>query len=245
MKNLHVLIIGLIIVISGIIVPLLLIFHFNKPTPDQLKIEITPDEINTCADHIAWFLATITGLKTDIEPFNISITANTSIRTEYVLWASSSPKLIELLIYPNESHVDTLILIEVVINTSSTLAVDSVLVDIWNWTPSNSSAAEEKQAPFIQFLANNYPDLGINDSLSWTPICNDAGILIVGHYLFLSEYWEMEISWHVMIPPHDWVKCYIRYRGNLTPSWGGQIDSWNNSDPVLEVSPPSTIYRPR
>jgi hypothetical protein len=235
----------MLLITVGISVPLVVIIQFSNQANNKLQVEFVSEEINTCADNIAWFLVKVSGSEAVIGKFNISIQTNVSIRTEHILWSSSTGNLLEILIYPNNSHVDSRIEVEVYVNTSKFNAKDSAIIDVLNWTPAELGPIEEKCNVFIQFLEDNYSELGINESISWMPICNDAGILVVGHFLFMSDYWEMEISWHVMIPPHDWVHCYIRYRGNVTPLWAGEISSWNNSDPIIEVVPPTQIYRPR
>jgi hypothetical protein len=97
---------------------------------------------------------------------------------------------------------------------------------------------------FINFLEARHPDYGINGSMTWTPIYNAPGILVVGHYLFLSDCWEMEVAWHTMIPPHDWVRVYIRSRSAIRPSWAGQIESLSSMNyTISETTPPMQIYR--
>ncbi len=45
-------------------------------------------------------------------------------------------------------------------------------------------------------------------------------------YLFFSEDWEIGISWHVTIPPHDWTRIYLRHRTTeLQPSFAFEISS--------------------
>ncbi len=234
-----------LLIIIGIVLPAMVIFTLFKPSQNKLQVTFIPEEINTCSGHTAWFLAEISGSEAINGNFNITIFTNVSIPYETMLWPSPGSNTVEILLYPNESHVALQIEVTVSVNTSTSFATDSALVDVWNWTPSKQSAAEEKRDVFIQYLATNFPELGINDTLTWTAICNDAGLLIVGHYLFKSEYWEMEISWHVMIPPYDWVRCYIRPRSDLSPAWAGEISSWNNSAPISETLPPTQIFRPR
>jgi hypothetical protein len=233
------------LIIVGIVLPVTIMITIFRPPQNKLQVTFIPEEINTCSGQIAWFLAEISGSEAINGKFNITISTNVSIPYESILWPSPGSNTLEILLYPNESHVDLQIEVSICVNTSTSFATDSALVDVWNWTPSEQSAAEEKRDVFVEYLGTNFPELGINDTLTWTAICNDAGFLIVGHYLFKSEYWEMEISWHVMIPPYDWVKCYIRHRSDPNPSWAGEISSWNNSDPVSEISPPSQIFRPR
>jgi hypothetical protein len=114
------------------------------------------------------------------------------------------------------------------------------------WEGSEQEQAYERLVPFLIYFSQNKPDFNINNSTPWEISCNDAGLLIVEHYLFKSEIWELELSCHVMIPPYDWVKVYLRPRSQIKPVWGGMIESWNiSSNSVIETDPPEQVFRPQ
>ncbi|MFX1548412.1 MAG: hypothetical protein ACFFCU_19545, partial [Promethearchaeota archaeon] len=117
---------------------------------------------------------------------------------------------------------------------------------VWEWEGSEQEQVYEKLAPFITYFSLNKPDFNISSSTLWEITCNDAGFLVVEHCLLKSETWELELSWHVMIPPHDWVTVYLRPRSQIKPIWGGMIESWNISNNlVFETDPPEHIFRPQ
>ncbi len=67
------------------------------------------------------------------------------------------------------------------------------------------------------------------------PILNRLG----ARYIFLSEEWEMYVTWHVMIPPYDWARIYLRHRYNQTaPTYAFEISS------VQEQAEPQAIEVP-
>jgi hypothetical protein len=84
---------------------------------------------------------------------------------------------------------------------------------------------------FIPWLAAEHPELGITDETEWTPTVVRPHIMVVMYYLFFSEEWEMGVSWHVTIPPHDWSRIYLRHRyTETTPSHGFELSSVSSED---------------
>ena len=84
--------------------------------------------------------------------------------------------------------------------------------DIQEYETSLLPTAEEMRDRFIPWLEANHPEFEITSQTEWdgqvvTPIW-----LVVSHYLFFSEEWELHVYWHVMIPPDDWVKIDLRRR---------------------------------
>jgi hypothetical protein len=97
---------------------------------------------------------------------------------------------------------------------------------------------------FVSYFSSNKSSFGINETTIWDGFDNAPQILIVEHYLFRSEFWEMALSRHVMIAPHDWVRVYVRPRNQTAPIWSGIIESWSSGNyNVSEIDPPSSIYR--
>jgi len=71
---------------------------------------------------------------------------------------------------------------------------------------------------FVPWLATNHPEFDITSETEWTGTIVNPGILVVMHYMFFSEDWEMYLTWHVMIPPYDWTRIYLRSRFTETQS---------------------------
>ncbi len=217
------------------------LFLYLNTNPDRLAINFIPEHTNSSPGEIGWFLVEIDAVD-EISTYDIAIQTNVSIETDYKYWPQTP--LMEVFVYPNSSHIDMCIEVEVSFTSGELVAHDTAYLYVLNWTFEGVSEVIEKRDVFIHYLETTYPELGINSSTSWTPIHNGVGILIVGHYLFKSTNWEMEIAWHVMIAPHDWVEIYLRPRAEIQPSWAGKIDSWStDNQTVLEMEPPSEIYR--
>ena len=103
-------------------------------------------------------------------------------------------------------------------------------------------AADLRQR-FVTWLAAERPELGITVDTEWEGTIVRPGILVVMHYLFFSEAWEMGVSWHVMIPPHDWSRIYLRHRFDETaPSLAFEIPSWSTATSVPREVDPEAVW---
>jgi hypothetical protein len=224
------------------------VYLLSKPptSSTQIEVEFILKEMKSCPEHIAWLLVNITGTEDYDEALTVSIQTNQSIHHEHVLWSTSFPQLLEVFLYPNASHVNSDIEVEVQVTADSFTATDSAVIHVIEWEIHDMNYITEFRDVFINYLMVNHPEFKIDETVKWTTIQNSIQILIVEHFLFMSESWEMELSRHVMIAPYDWVEVYLRPRGALTPTWAGEIESWStNSQLIQETDPPDQIYRAR
>ncbi len=229
----------LLIVIISSVAAALIYMNLNS---EKLEINFIPDHTNTSPGETGWFLVEIDS-REQITTHEISIQTNVSVETDFTYW--SQTPLIEVFVYPNSTHLDTCIEIEVTFSAGDLIAHDTAFLYVWNWTFGDISEVIAKRNVFIDYLATSHPEYGIDNTTSWTPIHNGVGILVVGHYLFMSSQWEMQIEWHFMISPYDWVVVYLRPRAEIEPSWAGKIESWiTDNQTILEIEPPPEIYRP-
>lgn len=98
-------------------------------------------------------------------------------------------------------------------------------------------------SPFTEWLADEEPQLGIGRRTDWegTP---GSWVLVVNHYLFFSEDWEIGLAWHVMIPPDDWSMIYLRHRWTEAhPSLAFEIPSVAGAMEPREIDPPDDVWR--
>jgi hypothetical protein len=106
--------------------------------------------------------------------------------------------------------------------------------------PFEDDRAQEAQPYFdmwVDWLAANHPDLGITKSTKWESSYTLA-LLIVSHYAYFSDEWEMKVSWHIMIAPDDFTEVYLRHRGDET-EWthAYRMDSFTNKTTPHEITP--------
>ena len=104
--------------------------------------------------------------------------------------------------------------------------------------------ATELLDKFVSWLATNHPELGITEDTAWNGTMVSPVWLVVSHYLFFSEEWELHMEWHIMVPPYDWAKIDLRHRfDELAPSYAFEISSVDaNSEPVA-IEVPETVWR--
>ncbi len=220
-------------IVLGVVIPL------TKP---KINVTFYPSEMMSYPNHTAWLLAEIQSRV----PIDIVVETNVEVPLEWKTWSTGeSTYLVEIFLKPNSQHIDSEISVNLIASTESQLySIGSCTIDIINWT---SCAVEDSIAirdHFIQYIESNTKFSNINSSTEWNFCGSPAQILIVEHYLFQSEFWEMEISRHVMISPHDWVQIYIRPRNQTSPNWSAKIDSWSlDNSSIYEIETPAEIFR--
>ena len=102
--------------------------------------------------------------------------------------------------------------------------------------------AVELRDKFTQWLSAVHPELSITNETTWTGTVVNPLILVVMHYMFFSEDWEMYVTWHVMIPPYDWAKVYLRHRFNATvPSYAFEISSVQGQTEPIVIEVPDWV----
>jgi hypothetical protein len=104
--------------------------------------------------------------------------------------------------------------------------------------------AEELLDRFVSWLATNHPELGITEDTAWNGTMVSPVWLVVSHYLFFSEEWELHIEWHIMMPPDDWARIDLRHRfDELQPSYAFEISSVNATSEPVPTEVPETVWR--
>ncbi len=97
---------------------------------------------------------------------------------------------------------------------------------------------------FVEWLAGTHPDLGITPQTEWTGTLVTPQLTIVANYLYFSDTWEMGVSWHVMIPPNDWAKIYLRRRfESAEPEMAFEISSLQSNENPVAIAPPDAVTR--
>jgi hypothetical protein len=101
---------------------------------------------------------------------------------------------------------------------------------------------------FTAWLQREHSDLGITSETRFDGAMIAPRLLVVSHYLFMSEAYELGIAWHVMVAPDDWAELYLRPRDDLAPTRAFRLSSWSAAlagEPVnfVEVVPPQEVVR--
>lgn len=98
-------------------------------------------------------------------------------------------------------------------------------VELYNWENSPVETPLLKRNEFKNWLIsrnNKYQSIfGVPDKLFHTY----PEILIVEHYTYITEEYEVRFCYHVMIPPHDWSMILIRRRGAIDAELAARRES--------------------
>jgi hypothetical protein len=84
-------------------------------------------------------------------------------------------------------------------------------IGIMPWTDDRRLEAQPYLERWVAWLESAHPDYGITADTEWQSTFVQP-VLIVSHYAYWSDEWEMVISWHVMIPPDDFSEIFLRRR---------------------------------
>ena len=232
-----------VIIISSLIIGILQPWSKNN---NSIEITFKPNDMLSCPGHTAWLLANIeVNHQEPIADFTINVETNASVGKESKFWVNSEDSgLIEIFLYPNVTHIEKTIEVTVIATKNKVSTSNSAYVKVVNWTMSIDAEIYDMQNRFVLYLEENCTAYNINTSISWEAYGSAPMILIVGHYLFKSEFWEMELSRHFTMEPYDWVKIYLRSRNSIKPIWSGMINSWLSGNYTIEIiDPPEEIYR--
>jgi len=142
----------------------------------------------------------------------------------------------EITVIPSQESVNSTITVTITgqrrgIEQTQAVELNVVEGDIEEYETSLAPAAAEVRDLFIPWLVANHPELNIPADTAWAGVVVSPYILVVSHYMFLSDEWEMGVAWHIMIPPFDWAEIYLRRRSTeLTPSFDFKIDSRSDEE---------------
>ena len=124
----------------------------------------------------------------------------------------------EVTVIPDQTSTNKILTITINGDRSGFKQTETVDVKVIDWQDDLGEIAAEMRDKFVPWLASNHPELGITSETEWIGTIVNPGILVVMHYMFYSENWEMYVTWHVMVPPYDWTKIYLRQRFTETQS---------------------------
>ena len=125
----RILVVTLIIALLVASTALITVYIQNKRFRD-LEVEFVPETMNSCPDHVAWFLVSISFKGDDSEvEYNTSIDTNSSIVLDYKFWrTNSSPNLLELFLYPTSAQINQNIAVNVTIQAGDLVASDVAIM---------------------------------------------------------------------------------------------------------------------
>lgn len=124
----------------------------------------------------------------------------------------------EVIVIPDQTSTNKLLTLIITGDRRGFMQNETVVIEVIDWEDDLSEIAAKMRDKFVPWLASNHHELGITSETEWVGTIVNPGILVVMHYLFYSDDWEIYVTWHVMIPPYDWTKIYLRSRFTETQS---------------------------
>jgi len=240
-------------IIAGcIVVVIVIVIIATLPPPGEadentaFHINVIPEQLNgaSIAGQHCVFLVTITEEEQECElPVRISATAPGA---EVVIYQENifEGEVAEVVIIPAQASIGTTIKVTITGNRGSASDEKVASFEVAEGEDDRQEYAEELLDRFVSWLATNHPELGITDDTAWNGTMVSPVWLVVSHYLFFSEEWEVHIEWHIMVPPDDWAKIDLRHRfDELEPSYAFEISSVNATSEPVPIEPPETVWR--
>jgi hypothetical protein len=219
-------------------------FHINVIPETPVQINGDPVFKYSIAGQHFVFLVTITDEAEECElPVTISAKAPGA---EVVIYYRDifEGEVAEVVVIPTLASVGQII--EVTITGTRGNASDEKVAsfEVAEGEDDRQEYATELLDKFVSWLATNHPELGITENTAWNGTMVSPVWLVVSHYLFFSEEWELHIEWHIMVPPYDWAKIDLRHRfDELAPSYAFEISSVDATSEPVAIEVPETVWR--
>jgi hypothetical protein len=214
-------------------------YFASLPVPAPFSIQVTPQEIlDSYPGQKCVFMVVIKEEENgNGEPLDISASAtDASVTVEPQ--AIAVGQVAEVTVIPAETSENSTVAVTFTGERGRLKETNTTTIEVRKsiaWPNGDEdplgALATEIQDKFVPWLAANHPEFGITNETEWTGVLIRPHHMVVMFYLFFSEEWEMGVSWHVMIPPHDWARIYLRNRDTETsPSYAFELSSYTMED---------------
>ncbi|HLO35746.1 MAG TPA: hypothetical protein VK194_06680 [Candidatus Deferrimicrobium sp.] len=189
------------------------------------------------------FLVRVDDAVADAAPAVITATAK-GAKVIDIAWPPVRPGVVgEVWVVPDPSTVDAVAHVTITAERSGVTKTADRSILVRPMIDERAADARPYFERWRTWLVANHPELGITDGTTWDPVFVST-FLVVSHYAYFSDAWEMTISWHVMIAPNDWSEVWLRHRGDeAAPSLAFRIDSVSGGSAPHRVAPPEAILR--
>lgn len=160
----------------------------------------------------------------------------------------SGTEVAEVAVVPEAISTETELAITIEVATETSTHSMTRTATVLPWEDDRAQQASEILDLFTPWLAENRPELDVTPETEFEGTFLAPQLLVVSHYGFFDDDWEIGLSWHVMIPPDDFAEIYLRPRSALRPTLAFRIDSWQTAldtgdYQVAEVEPPFEVVR--
>jgi hypothetical protein len=216
----------------------------EQATP--FHITVIPEQLNghSIAGQHCVFLVTITD-NGEIGELPVEISATAS-GAEIIIYQKDivEGQVAEVVVIPRQASIGKTIEVTITGNRGGLTEEKVVSFEVIEGEDDREEYATELRDRFISWLELNHPELEITNDIEWSGTMVSPQWLIVSHYLFFSEEWEMHVEWHVMIPPYDWAKIDLRHRfDEQKPSYAFEISSLDANEEPMPIEVPESVWR--
>ena len=246
-RSLCMILIGLMLTtgLSGFVVtaedPTFEIDVFTRPRSAEISDPIIYQAIpgQTCI-----FLVTAFNLTGGIESVKITAKADGGMCEGLTVYPEiiTPAQVAEITVIPKRSSVGETIPIEITGKRSGVSVTEVLYIQVFDGTDNIRGIAEGICDTFIPWVSENYPEIEIDENTILNPTIVRPGILVVQHYMFLTEEWEIYMTWHCMIPPYDWSRVYLRHRyTDIGSSYAFEDSSRTDEIPWIAIELPDWV----
>ncbi len=222
----------------------------SSPTPvaAAFAIEVTPPEVPPevraaiPGEHIC-FLVVVKDESASPMPVTIAATAE-GAEVGTIEPAQLTPGVVgEVWVIPASATTETTASVTITASRGSVTKSETRSIPVFPMIDERAADAQPHFERWVAWLAGAHPEFGITATTEWDPEFVSI-LLVVSHYAYFSDEWEMTIAWHNMIPPDDWSEVHLRRRGvDVRPSVAFKIDSSSGATEPHAIDPPEVVVR--
>jgi len=219
----------------------------SPPPGEAFTIDVSPPELPLeirllLPGEASSFLVKVAELAYGSSPVVISATAEGATVTKVIQPTNEKP-VGEVWIVPDPTTAETTGTLAITASSGATVTTVERTFGVFPMADERGHDAQPYFERWIAWLAAAHPELGIDESTDWQPHFVST-LLVVSHYAYVSDEWELTVAWHNMIPPDDWTEIHLRRRGvDLTPSLAFRQDSVADGTEPHAVAPPEVVVR--
>lgn len=232
--------------LAGLLVTALLLLGgcTEKELSTPFQLTVIPQELkgfSITGQEIHYLVTVSEEAKTD--PVTISATSEDA-EIKVVQQNIVEGKVAEVIAVPKPASVGKSVKVKIEGKRGSIANSQTMTFDVLEGEDDRKDRAKELLDPFITYLAETHPEYKITKDTLWTGTMVSPQWLVVAHYLFFSDEWEIHLEWHIMIPPSDWARIDLRHRADQTkPSAAYEISSVSQNAAPAPMEVPTEIWR--
>jgi hypothetical protein len=203
--------------------------------PPEVRMAIPGQQVS--------FLVVVTNEDGGREPVTISATA-TGATVGPILPETLGPGVVgEVWVVPDPATTETTATVAISATRDGATATETRTIPVFPMIDERAADARPHFERRAAWLASEHPELGITADTAWDPQFVST-LLVVSHYAYFSDDWELTVAWHNMIPPDDWSEIHLRKRGvDVRPSIAYRQDSVADATEPYAVEPPEVVVR--